>query len=204
MVERFPSDDSVAAVLRRAVGDPTSDLDSVLARGAQARRVRTRRSMAITGVAGLAAVVAVLTFVATRAQPTTVLPAGVPRHSMSAITEGTYSTRPLKNAALIRDGIRAPSLPGRSTVFSLTFHNGVYRQLQAWDGGAPHLEDHGTYSVHGSTIAFVSAYKGQRFTSSVHGTKNGFRLHATHVFCRCRNTRRVAPVILTVAAFHRR
>jgi hypothetical protein len=204
MVERLPSDDSVAAVLRRAVGDPTSDLDSVLARGAQARSARTRRSMVITGVAGLAAVIAVLTFVALRSQPTSVHPSGVPRHSRAAITEGTYSTRPLKNEALIRDGIRAPSLPGRSTVFTLRFHNGTYRQLQAWDGGAPHLEDHGTYSVHGSTIAFVSAYKGQRFTSGVRRTKNGFRLHATHVICQCRNTRRVAPVILTVAAFHRR
>src|SRR5690349_20023255 len=105
MVERTPSDDSVAAVLSRAVGHPTSDLDSVLARGRRARSQRARRSFVITSVAGLAAIFVLLTFVALRSQPTSPRPAREPRDSRDAISEGTYSTRPVSNAVLIRDGI---------------------------------------------------------------------------------------------------
>jgi hypothetical protein len=202
MVERTRSDDSVAAVLRRAVGNPTSDLNFVLTRGSRARSLRARRSYVMTSVTGLAAMILLLMFIAHRSQPSTPQPAGVPRDSRSALPEGTYSTRPLKLLAPMRDQTGHAGPADRPVVFTLQFRNGTYRELQAADGGPPHLEDAGTYYLVGSTITLNNNI-GQTTVLEVHRTIDGFNVAAAHFECECQNERRIAGMLhATGAALH--
>ena len=148
MADREPSDDLVAAVLRRAVGEPASDLGEVLARGTRVRRSRARRSVALSAAAVLAVAIA-LWFNVIRAPSTAPEPAHVPHHPQSGgISTGTYSTPPLSAATLLRSGMKPAEIGGRLTVLTLKFErltadqternqNGSYTQFDAEDGGPP-------------------------------------------------------------------
>ena len=214
MAERTPSDAVVASALRRAVGDTPTDINAVLVRGAQARRARARRAQILTGVAGLAVVIALLSFAALRSQPAAPQPTHVPRHSRSGIWSGTYSTDPLSAATLIRHGMKPSEIQGRKTVLTLKFEplqpgkmqgrqNGTYTQYNAEDGGALQKGDTGAYAVHGRTISFVSSYQLERTTYTVRRTADGFRLQVKHFFFSNATDRRIAKVIWTAAGFHR-
>jgi hypothetical protein len=221
MAELEPSDALVAAVLRRAVGDTPHDINAVFARGAQARKARSRRARILAGVAGLGVVIALLSFVALRSQPKALLPAHVPghsthvpSHSRSGIWSGTYSTDPLSAATLIRHGMKPSEIEGRKTVLTLKFapliagkmqgrQNGTYTQFNAVDGGPLQKGDTGAYAVRGHTITFVSSYQLERTTYLVRRTADGFRLQVRHFYFRDPKDRRIARVIWTSAAFHR-
>ena len=178
------------------------DLDSVFARGTRARRTRARRVFVITSVGALAAGIFLVAFVALRSQPSTPQPAGAPRDLRTAVQEGTYATRPLKNTALIRDGF-GPAWPnGGSTVFTLKFRNGTYREFQTEDGGAPQLEDAGTYYAIGSTVTLHNNIS-QVAVLTVRRANDGFRVDTVHSDCECRNERRIAKALYaTGAALH--
>jgi hypothetical protein len=148
MGEHTPAEDVIAAALRRAVGDPSSDVAEVLARGTQARRARNHRRMFIFGAAALVVAVGLLSFAVLRSQPSTPEPTRVPKPPQSSgISSGTYSTDPLPAATLIRAGMKPAEIGGgRMTVFTLKFQrllagqtegdqNGTYTQYQAEDGG---------------------------------------------------------------------
>lgn len=214
MAERTPLDAQVAAALRRAVGDTPYDINAVLARGAQARKARSRRAQILVGVAGLAVVIAVLAFAALRSQSSAPQPIHVPRHPQSGIWSGTYSTDPLSAATLVRHGMKPSEIQGRKTVLTLKFEpliagkmhgrqNGTYTQFNADDGGPPQKGDTGAFAVRGRTVTFVSSYQLQRTTYIVHRTADGFRLHVKHFSFSDPTDRRIARVIWTTARFHR-
>lgn len=214
MTELTPSDAMVAAVLRRAVGDTPGDINNVLARGAQARKARSRRARILAGVAGLAVIIALLSFAALRSQPKALQPTHVLRHSRSGIWSGTYSTDPLSAATLIRRGMKPSEIQGRKTVLTLKFapliagkmhgrQNGTYTQFNAVDGGPLQKGDTGAYAVRGHTITFVSSYQLERTIYIVHRTADGFRLQVKHFYFRDPKDRRIARIIWTSAEFHR-
>jgi hypothetical protein len=214
MVDREPSDDLVAAALRRVVGEPDGDLGEVLARGTRVRRARTRRSVVLL-VAAVLAVAVALSFAVLRAPSTAPEPAHVPDHSQpSGISTGTYSTAPLSATTLIRNGMKPTEVWAQQTVLTLRFErlthdqternqNGSYTQFDAEDGGPPKKGDTGAFAVHGRTITFVSSYHFQRATYIVHPTSDGFRLEVKHFYFKDPDERRIATAIWTTAAFHR-